>query len=192
MIPAVLAAQLAKPLVKWGVIVGAVVLLLGSVWLHGRSSGKAVVQQRWDAAVAQQAIETSRQIIAEAQMSNTVLKDHATAVRDAEARAEVIEREVVKYVQAPAKPCVVDPEFERLFDALSRLPEPAADPVPAADAGAGEPAEPQETGVTTTEVVQAYYRAIDELTFLWLDYAALVEWERGRYIVQQAQRDASP
>lgn len=167
-------------------------LLIASLWGWGYLTGRAHVQQAWDASVAQQAMQTAKQVVAEAQMSNQVLKDHATAVRDAEARVEVIEREVVKYVQAPAKPCVVDPEFERLFDALSRLPEPAADGVSAADAGAGESPEPQETGATTTEVLQAYERAADELMRLWLDYEALVQWERGRYIVQQAQRDASP
>lgn len=189
MIPAVLAAQLAKPIVRWGLIVGGIVLLLGSVWLHGRSAGKAVVQQAWDAAVAMQAIKSSAQMMAEAKMSNDVLKDHAEDVREAKSAASVIEREVIRYVQAPDKPCAVDPEFERLFDALSRMPESATDRVPSADAGAGEPIEPQEAGVTTTEVLQAYERIADELMWLWIDYAALVEWERGRYIVQTTQQE---
>lgn len=186
MIPAVLAAQLAKPLVKWSLIVGGIVILLLSVWLHGRASGKKVVQQAWDAAIAQQAIDASAQMIAEAQMSADVLKAHAREERVAQAAAEVIEREVIRYVHGPAQPCVVDAEFERLFDALSRMPESTENGVPAPDSGPGESVESSEAGVTTTEILQAYYRAVEELTFLWIDYDALVQWERGRYIVQSA------
>lgn len=183
MIPPMLLTPVAK--------IAAAGLLIASLWGWGYLTGRAHVQESWDASLAQQAMQTAKQVVAEATMSNQVLKEHATDLREAEAAARVLEREVIRYVQAPAKPCSVDPEFERLFDELSRMPEPAADPVPAPDAGAGEPAEPQETGVTTTEILQAYYRALDELTFLWIDYEALVQWERGRYIVQQGQQDAS-
>ncbi len=75
----------------------------------------------------------------------------------------------------------------RLFDELSRLPGSTADSLSAANASAGEPVEPPAADITTTEVLQAYYAAIDELMFLWLDYSALVQWERGRYAVQHAQ-----
>jgi hypothetical protein len=187
MIPAVLAVQFAKPLVKWGAIIGGIVLLLAvyGVWCYAK--GKATVKQEWDAAISRQAQESALQVIAEAKMSNEVLKDHAEDVRDAESRIEPIEREVIRYVQAPDKPCSVDPEFVRLFDELSRLPGSDTDRLSAANASAGEPAEPPATGITTTELLQAYYAAIDELMFLWLDYRALVQWERGRYAVQQAQ-----
>lgn len=189
MIPAVLAAQFAKPLVKWGAIIGGIVLLLVAIWFHGRSSGVAACEQERDAAIAQQSRESALQVIAEAQMSNEVLKAHAEQERDAEARLEPIEREVIRYVQAPDKPCSVDHEFVRLFDELSRLPSLATDRLSAPDASAGEPVEPPTTGITTTELLQAYYAAIDELMFLWIDYSALVQWERGRYIVQQTQRE---
>lgn len=190
MIPAVLAAQFAKPLVKWGAIVGGIVLLLAvyGVWCYAK--GKAAVKQEWDASIAQQARESALQVIAEAQMSNDVLKAHADQERDAEARIEPIEREVIRYVQAPDKPCSVDPEFVRLFDELSRLPGADPERLSAPDASPGEPVEPPATGITTTELLQAYYAAIDELMFLWIDYEALVQWERGRYIVQQTQREA--
>jgi len=189
MIPAVLAAQFAKPLVKWGAIIGGIVLLLLSVWIHGRSSGKKVVQLAWDASIAQQAKESAAAVLAEAKMSSDVLKAHAEHEREAEARIEPIEREVIRYVQAPDKPCSVDPEFVRLFDELSRLPGADTERLSAPDASAGEPVEPASTGITTTELLQAYYAAIDELMFLWIDYSALVQWERGRFIVQQTQRE---
>lgn len=189
MIPAVLAAQFAKPLVKWGAIIGGIVLLLTiyGVWCYAK--GKAAVKQEWDASIAQQAQESALQVIAEAQMSNEVLKAHADQEREAEARLEPIEREVIRYVQSPEKPCSVDPEFVRLFDELSRLPGADTERLPTPDASAGEPVEPQSTGITTTELLQAYYATIDELMFLWIDYSALVQWERGRFIVQQTQRE---
>lgn len=190
MIPAALAAQFAKPLVKWGAIAGGVAILLLSVWLHGRSSGKKVVQQAWDASIAQQAQESAAAMIAEAKMSSEVLKAHAELEREAESRIEPIEREVIRYVQAPDKPCSVDPEFVRLFDELSRLPGSDTERLSAPDTSAGEPVESPTTGITTTELLQAYYAAIDELMFLWIDYEALVQWERGRYIVQQTQHGA--
>lgn len=164
-------------------------LIVGLLWGWGYMTGRSHVQQAWDASVTAQAVATSQQLIAEATMSNTVMKEHAEEVREAASAAAILEREVIRYVQAPDKPCVVDAEFERLFDALSRMPESAADRVPAADAGAGEPAQSQETGATLAEVLQAYHRAVEELTFLWIDYDALVQWERGRYIVQQAQQE---
>ena len=180
MIPPMLMTPAAK-------ILGAA-LLVATLWGWGYVTGRSHVQQAWDASVTEQATRAAQQLVAEATMSNDVLKEHAKDIREAEAKAETIEREVIRYVQAPDQPCVVDAEFERLFDAVSRLPESAADRVPATDAGAGESAEPPEAGATTTEVLQAYYRAVEELTFLWIDYDALVQWERGRYIVQQAQR----
>ena len=181
MIPPMLLTPAAK-------ILGAA-LIVATLWGWGYVTGRSHVQQAWDASVTEHAKQSAKQIVAEARMSNEVLKAHAETERKANAAAEVIEREVIRYVQQPDKPCPVDPEFERLFDALSRMPESAADRVPAADAGAGEPAQSQETGATLAEVLQAYHRAVEELTFLWIDYDALVQWERGRYIVQQAQQE---
>lgn len=180
MIPPMLLTPVAK--------ISGIALGLALIFGWGYLKGRAAVQESWDAAVSQQAQASAAQVLAEAQLSNQVLKGHAEATREAERRVETIEREVIRYVQAPDKPCPVDPDFVRLFDELSRLPGAGTDRMPAADAGAGELVEPPDAGLTTTEVVQAYYRAIDELTFLWLDYQALVQWERGRYIVQQAQQ----
>lgn len=165
-------------------------LFFASIWGWGFLVGKQWVQEEWDAAITQQALQSAKQVLAEAKMSNDVLKAHADVTRAAEAQAETIEREVIRYVQTPTQPCSVDPEFVRLFDELSRLPGLAPDRLSTADVRAGELDEPSATGITTTEVLQAYYAAIDELMFLWLDYAALVQWERGRYIVQRTQQES--
>lgn len=182
MIPPMLMTPIAK--------IVAAGLFFASIWGWGFLVGKQWVQDEWDAAVTQQALQSAKQVLAEAKMSNDVLKAHADVTRAAEAQVEPIEREVIRYVQAPTHPCSVDPEFVRLFDELSRLPGLAPDRLSTPASRTGEPVEPPATGITTTEVLQAYYAAIDELMFLWLDYEALVQWERGRYIVQQAQREA--
>jgi len=199
MIPAVLAAQFAKPLVKWGAIVGGIVLLLTiyGVWCYAK--GKAAVKQQWDASIAQQAQESALQVIAEAKMSNEVMKEQAENVRDAVAVAAPIKQEVRRY--EPTKPCDLDPEFVRLFDAVSSLSEPRKDGLPSTDASSGESPEPSAAESEAAEGVQpeqaieegavllAYYDAVEYAMFLWIDYSALVQWERGRYIVQQTQRE---
>lgn len=164
-------------------------LALASLWGWGYLTGRSHVKQAWDASIAIQAMQTANQVIAEAKMSNEVLKEHAKDMREAETKVDVLEREVIRYVQAPDKPCSVDPEFVRLFDELSRLPGLGPDRVPTADASAGDPVVSPEADLTTTQVLQAYQRAAEELMWLWLDYDALVQWERGRFIVQQAQQE---
>lgn len=200
MIHAVLAAQFAKPLVKWGAIVGGIALVFGIGHVRGCVVGEDNIQTKWDAAISKQAQESALQVIAEAKMSNEVLKEQAENVRDAVAVAAPIKQEVRRY--EPTKPCDLDPEFVRLFDAVSSLSEPHKDGLPASDASAGEPIEPsaaepeaaegvqQDQAIEEGAVLLAYYDAVEYAMFLWIDYSALVQWERGRFIVQQTQREA--
>lgn len=195
MTPAVLAAQLAKPLVKWGAIV--LLLVVYGIWCYAK--GKATVKQEWDSAISKQAQESAAQVIAEAKMSNEVLKEQAENIREAVTAAAPVKQEVRRY--EPAKPCSLDPEFVRLFDAVSSLSSPREDGVPATDAGTGESPEPsaaeseategvqQEQAIEVGAVLSAYYDAVEYTMFLWIDYSALVQWERGRYIVQQTQAE---
>ncbi len=199
MIPAVLAAQFAKPLVKWGAIIGGIVLLLVAIWFHGRSSGKAVVQQAWDAAITKQAQESAEQVMAEAQMANEVLKVHAEESRDLAAHAAPVRQEVARYESA--KPCNLDAEFVRLFDAVSSLSEPRQDSLSAADPGSREPEElsspelqaapvVQDTeGIGRREALMAYYDVVEYAMYLYITYAALDQFDTGRYIVHQTQRE---
>lgn len=175
-------AFLATPLAK---LVSAL-LLVSLMWGWGYFKGRADMRTKWEASLARQAERSAAQIVEEATMAGEILAEHARDSRDAEVEARVIEREVIRYVQRPDAPCSVDPEFVRLFDELSRLPVLRSDGVPPADPSPGTAAEPPETGLTAAEVLQAYQRAVDELLTLWIDYAALVEWERNRYALHQA------
>lgn len=187
MIPAVLAAQFAKPLVKWGAIVGGIVLVLAIYGIWCYSKGKAATQQAWDAAIAKQAQDSALQVIAEAQMSNAVLKDHAAAERHVETKLKIIEKEVVRYVTTTTNVCPLDTEFIRLYDELRRVLDTDEDGVPPADASAGEFVESARTDVTTADILHALTEFVVQVKQSALTYKALVQWERGRYAVQQGQ-----
>jgi hypothetical protein len=182
MIPALLAA---KPLVKYGVMAGVIVAVVGGLFSWGYLKGRSDMKEKWDAAIAEQAAESNKEVMAQAESTNTVLEQHAQAEQRVRERVQIVDREVVRYVQQTTKPCVLDPQLVELFDAISRVPD---DPerVPAADGSPGESVDPSSPGVSTDEVLQAYYSAVEQLTLLWVDYAALVQWERGRYIVEKA------
>lgn len=189
MIPAVLAAQFAKPLVKWGAIIGGILLLLTvfGVWCYAK--GKAHVQTAWDASIAKQAQESALQVIAEAKMSNEVLKAHAEAERKIETEIRVIEKEVVRYVNTTTNVCPLDAGFVRLYDDLRGVLDTDEDGVPTADSSAGEPDEPSHPQATTAEILPALTEFVARVKSLAIKYRHLVQWERGRHIVQQTQRE---
>jgi hypothetical protein len=167
-------AKFSSPLVKWGSIAGAVVLVLLVTNWKTYDYMRTRCEQSKLTALAEQAQQAGLAVIAQEDETKRVLQAHAEAERDLETRVNIVEREVVRYVQS------------RLFDSIARLPNDP-DLVPPADGGAGEPADASEAGLTTFEALQAYYDAVETLAFLWIDYAALVEWERGRYIVERTR-----
>jgi hypothetical protein len=179
-------AKFSSPLVKWGSIAGAVVLVLLVTNWKTYDYMRTRCEQSKLTALAEQAQQAGLAVIAQEDETKRVLQAHAEAERDLETRVNIVEREVVRYVQSPHQPCELDPAAVRLFDSIARLPNDP-DLVPPADGGAGEPADASEAGLTTFEALQAYYDAVETLAFLWIDYAALVEWERGRYIVERTR-----
>lgn len=179
-------AKFSSPLVKWGSIAGAVVLVLLFTNWKTYDYMRTQCEQSKLTAMAEQAQQAGLSVIAQEDATKRVLQAHAEAERDLETRVNIVEREVVRYVQSPHQPCELDPAAVRLFDAVARLPNDP-DLVSPPDGGAGESADASEAGLTTFEALQAYYDAVETLAFLWIDYAALVEWERGRYIVERTR-----
>lgn len=195
MLPPSIADKFASPLVRYGGIAIVGVLVFG--W--GYLKGSADVKQAWDASVAKQAAEVSQQVMKQATVSQQVLNDHANTEQQARERIKIVEKEVIKYVQSPNKPCVLEPPLVERFDAVSRVLTDE-DRVPAADgrprvvtessgavvAGTESVRSGEEVAITTHEALQAYHAAVEQLAMLWVDYAALVQWERGRYIVEKS------
>lgn len=165
-------------------------LALASLWGWGYLTGRAHVQQAWDASIAEQAMKTANQVIAEAEMSNKVLKNHAEAERKIETKIKVIEKEVVRYVTTTTNVCPLDAGFVRLYDDLRGVLDTDEDGLPTADSSAGEPTEPSDPKAASADILPALTEFVTQVKSLAAKYRHLVQWERGRLIVQQAQRGA--
>lgn len=179
-----LVEKFSSPLIKWGSIAGVVVILIGYTNWKTYDHMRTQCEESKIAAIAEQSKVSAHQVMAQDVSTQAVLAQHAEAEREVAEKIKLVERKVVQYVQAKPQPCVLDSQLVELFDAISRVPDDK-DLVPAAHGSAGESVESSETGLTGAEAVQAYAVAVEELTWLWVDYAALVEWERGRYIVEK-------
>lgn len=171
--------------------VGGIVIVLGLIFGTGYYQGVQHVQTRWDASITQQATRTANQVVAEAENTAKVETQYIDVKGKTETKLKTVYKEVVKYVEIE-KPCVVGPEFVRTFDATSGVLDADADGVPAADPSAAKPDQLPETDLTSAEVLQAYYRAVEELAGLWDEYHALVQWVHGSYIVQQSSYKETP
>lgn len=182
MIPPMLMTPLAK--------IVAAGLFFASIWGWGYLTGRAHVKQAWDAAISKQAQESALQVIAEARMTNEVLKDHAEAERNIETKIKVIEKEVVRYVSTTTNVCPLDAGFVRLYDDIRGVLDTDEDGLPAADASTGEPDESSDPQATAADILPALTEFVAQVKTLTIDYRHLVQWERGRHIVQQAQREA--
>lgn len=118
MIPALLAA---KPLIKYGVLIGVPIVILIASHTTVYLKGKAATKQEWNASIAEQAAESARQVIKltdNAQQAVTVQAKEERRVREV---IRYIDREVVKYVEQTPAPCVLDARFVRLWDGVGRM-----------------------------------------------------------------------
>lgn len=195
MIPAILAAQFTKPLIKWGAIAGGIVILLLSVWAHGCSTGKQIVKQQWDATLAQQAANAVHEAVKADAMEAQVVKANDQAERIIEAKVEQVKKKVVQYAKQDPKP--LRAATVALYGELISVPNEAGLRVPAADPGAGAPEIPRgglapetaagipdEDGhtvdLTTEELAQAAVDFAEKYALLKNAYKGLSDWNDGR------------
>lgn len=181
-----LVAKFSSPLVKWGSVAAVVLVVVGYTNWKTYDHVRSLCEESKLASISAQAQASAHQVVAQDHSTQAVLAQHADAEREVSDRVRVVERKVVQYVQSKPQPCVLDPQLVELFDAVSRVPSDP-DRLSATDGGSGESLDASEAGVTAVEAIQAYTVAVEELAFLWVDYAALVQWERGRYIVQTTE-----
>lgn len=202
MLPAIVGAYKGLSLAwRIGVIAGIVALIAGSytaAYFSGKSEGKKEVRAEWDAAIAQQAAETNRQIVQVHEMETILAQVAAQRDQLRQQEAEQIKRKVDQHAKSkPARP--LSPEFVRLYDDLRRVPNQAGDRVPTADPGAGASEVPRgevrpspsqlvqvagEDGetieLTTDELYQAITGAYVKLGLAKDDYAEFSSWNDGR------------
>ena len=170
-------ALLMGPVGKLLGILALVLALIGFGEWHGRQA----VQQRWDAAIAQQAMKSAETVIHEAENTAKVETQFERTVQAQSERVKIVTREVKVYVDGPAKKCEESPEFVRTFDAVSGMHDRATDGLPAAPSPPGAAPVVPEAPVTDVAVLGAYASCAEQLFSLWDTYGALVEWTRSSY-----------
>lgn len=172
-------ALLAGPLLK---VAGVAVLILALIGM-GEWHGRQAVQQEWDAAITEQQMATGENIVKNAQNTARIESEFQRKLEAQAARVRIVNKEVKVYVESPSTKCDISPEFERVFDAVSRMHEPSADGLSATPDAPGAALELPGARVTDAEILQAYQLAVVELFNLWDTYHALVAWTRSSYAV---------
>jgi hypothetical protein len=192
---ALLAAQFAKPLVRYGAIAGGLALLIGAIWVHGYHKGQRVVQNSWDAAIAQASVNAVNESVKAAAMESAVVKAGDLAERVIEAKAEIVKQKVVRY--AKKDPTPLRAATIAIYDELIRLPNEAGHSLPSTDPSAGTPEisrggvaietvtriqdeEGNEIELTTEELAQAATDFSKLFAKMKNKYGVFSEWNEGR------------
>lgn len=136
-------------------------------------------QLEWDAAITQQATLTASQIIDRARQDAKGVVQYIEVTGKAQVRTQIVEKEVVKYVDSPAQKCNLSPEFVWTFDTVSSLLNPSEDSLSPTGNAPGDTPPPTGATITDAEVLRAYEAAIIQYRDLWLAYTALVAWVRS-------------
>lgn len=194
MIPALMAA---KPLIKYGVMAGAAVFLVGSIWGHGYFTGKKVVHKEWDSAIAQASAQAIHESVKADAMESVVVKANDQAERVIEAKAEQVKKEVVHH--AKKNPTPLAAATVAIYDRLISLPNEAGRSVSAADPGAGASEvsrgalavettprvsvtidTDESVELTTEELAQAAVDFAEKYALMKNAYKGLSDWNDGR------------
>lgn len=192
MLPALMAA---KPLIKYGVMAGVAVLLVGSIWGHGYFTGKKVVHEEWDAAIATASAQAIHESVKADAMEAGVVKANDQAERVIEAKAEQVKKEVMHHARKNPKPLAA--ATIAIYDQLVSLPNEAGRSVPSTDPRAGTSevsrgglavetitAIQDEDGnrieLTTEELAQAAVDFAEKYALMKNAYKGLSDWNEGR------------
>ena len=192
MLPALMAA---KPLIKYGVMAGVAVVLIGSIWGHGYFTGKKVVNEEWDAAIAQASANAVHESVKADAMESAIVKQNDQAERVIEAKAEQVKKEVVHHARKNPKPLAA--ATIAIYDRLVSLPNEAGRSVPSTDPSAGTSeisrgrvAIETTTGIqdedgnpielTTEELAQAAVDFAEKYALMKNAYKGLSDWNDGR------------
>lgn len=202
MLPALMAA---RPLIKYGVMTGAGVFLVGSIWGHGYYTGKKVVHEEWDAAIAQASLDAMLESVKVDAMESVVVKQNDQAERIIEAKAEIIKKEVVHHARKNQKPLAA--AAIAIYDRLISLPNEAGGRVSTADSGTGtsevsrgglavetvtriQDEDGNSLELTTEELAQAAVDFAEKYALLKNTYKGLSDWNEGREALELTRVEA--
>ena len=151
--------------VKIGGVLAAVLALYGWGYWNGRDA----VQTRWDAATAKQAVAVAKTMIDQASTTAKIVTKYIRVKGETEIVTRTVEKEVIRYVDAPIPKCGIDPEFERLYDAARRVVPTPANSTGRLDGEGG-------SGLSLAAVLQADAEFAGRYFALADRHDALVDW----------------
>lgn len=192
MLPALLVA---KPLIKYGVLIGVPVLILLTSHTTVYFKGKAACERKQDAAIAQASMDAMRESVKADAMASAVVKENAQAERVIEAKAEQVKKEVVHHARKNPKPLAAT--TVAIYDRLVSLPNEAGRSLPSAVPGAGgvevprgrlevetvttlQDGEGNTVELTTEELAQAAVDFAEKYALMKNAYKGLSDWNDGR------------
>ena len=192
MLPALLAA---KPLIKYGVLIGVPLLLLTISHTTVYFKGKAACAREQDALIAQASMQAMKESVKANAMESAIVKANDQAERVIEAKAEEVKKEVVRY--AKKDPKILRAATVAIYDRLVSLPNEAGRSVPPTDHGTGTPEVPrgglaaqtvaglqdengQAVELTTEELAQAAVDFAEKYALMKNAYKGLSDWNDGR------------
>lgn len=199
MIPALMAA---RPLIKYGVIVGLPLLLLTAshwyAWSKGDTNGEKRILAQWDAANAKVMKESNKQLIDVREMEARLADEKAKDAQIIAKQKAELKRKAEEYAKSKP-PMVLSLRFAQLWDELISVPNAAGKSLSTADprsggiqVSSGEVRAaaaplvpiPQEDGtvveLTTDELQQAVIHTHDVLAECKGDYNQFSVWNDGR------------
>lgn len=205
MIPAFLAAPLAKPLVKWGVIGGVLVASVLAIWLHGFFTCKRSMQREYAEVVAQQAAASAQQAVQAQDMESAIVQRIDVAERAIQQKAKVIRKKVRTYAQH-TQTITISAPIVRMHDELRGLSEQAGPRLSTPDSRTRAPEIPRggvdtpvtqfvpieapdgETVILTTEeLLQVAVDTMEKYALMRNSYRGLSEWNDGRERLEKAR-----
>lgn len=199
MIPALMAA---RPLIKYGVIVGLPLLLLTAshwyAWSKGDTNGEKRILAQWDAANAKVMKESNKQLIDVREMEARLADEKAKDAQIIAKQKAELKRKAEEYAKSKP-PMVLSLRFAQLWDELISVPNAAGKSLSTADSRSGgievsrgeirtaaAPVVPipQEDGtvveLTTDELQQAVIHTHEVLADCKTDYNRFSDWNNGR------------
>lgn len=189
------AAKFTSPLVKWGAVGAAVVVLLA--WTNWKTYDRmrAACEEERVRMVAAQAEEAARMAVQAHQMGSVAVQQSQQAERAIVDKMDEVKKEVVSHAKQNPKP--LSTATVSIYRELIRVPNETALPVPAADSGAGGTQIPRggmaaetplflrdeeghDIGLTTEDLAQAATDFAEKYALMKDRYKQLSDWNDNR------------
>ena len=163
------------PLIKYGLIVVAFLAFCAGLIYYGETRK----QMEWDASIAEQQMATGTFIVAQAYNSARSDRAHQQQVQQQQRQVRTLTKKVRDYETQANTKCELSPEFEHVFDSISRMREPAANGVSAAADPAGVHHDADPANLTDAAILPAYQSAVTQLYQCTDQLETLIEWVRS-------------